>query len=191
MNPPIDDARNFDKGKVGLISLILTEVSLFSIFVTAYIFYIGKSASGPQPVDVLTVPVWATICLLSSSLTAELAVRAVRQDARSRFLAFLGATILLGAEFMRQTAVEWNKLINTDHLTIATNVFGTTYYSLVGLHATHVVVGLILLLVAFLAALSGANVGKHEHRLHLLSWYWHFVDVIWIVVFTVVYVVGR
>ncbi len=186
-----NEAVNLDRGKVGLICLFLTEVSLFSIFVTAYIFFAGKSASGPQPADVLSLPIVATICLLSSSLTAELALRTLRSDARGRFLFWLGATILLGAEFLRQTAVEWNKLINVDHLTIATNVFGTTYYSLVGLHASHVVIGLILLTLVFLLGFSGAPLQQHERRIHLLSWYWHFVDVVWIVVFTVVYVIGR
>jgi cytochrome c oxidase subunit III len=194
-NPPvntvIEEAHNLDRGKVGLACLILTEVSLFSIFVTAYLFFIGKSTSGPQPDDVLTLPVWATICLLSSSLTAEMAVRALRAGVKARFQLWLGVTILLGAEFLRQTAIEWNKLINTDHLTIATNVFGTTYYSLVGLHATHVVIGLILLTLVFLLGLSGVQLHKHERRVELLSWYWHFVDVVWIVVFTVVYVIGR
>ncbi len=188
--PINDEARNLDRGKVGLICLILTEVSLFSIFVTAYIFFTGKSTTGPQPADVLTLPIWATACLLASSLTAELAVKALRRDARSQFQLFLGATILLGAEFLRQTAIEWNKLINTDHLTIATNVFGTTYYSLVGLHATHVVIGLLLLLLVLLLS-PKTNMHKHERRFEILSWYWHFVDVVWIVVFTVVYVIGR
>jgi len=189
--PTIDDSHNFDRGKVGLICLILTEVSLFSIFVTAYLFFAGKSASGPQPADVLTLPIWATVCLLTSSLTAELAVKTLRANAKGRFQLWLGATVLLGAEFLRQTGIEWNKLINTDHLTIATNVFGTTYYSLVGLHATHVVIGLILLALVFLLSVSGTQMHKYERRFELLSWYWHFVDVVWIVVFTVVYVVGR
>jgi cytochrome c oxidase subunit 3/cytochrome o ubiquinol oxidase subunit 3 len=165
-------------------------VSLFSIFVTAYLFFSGKSTSGPSP-DVLTLPIWATICLLSSSLTAELAVRSLRVKASGRFQLWLGVTILLGAEFLRQTGLEWRKLINVDHLTIATNAFGTTYYSLVGLHATHVVIGLLMLLLVFLAGLRGASVHAHERRFELLSWYWHFVDVVWIVVFTVVYIVGR
>jgi cytochrome c oxidase subunit 3/cytochrome o ubiquinol oxidase subunit 3 len=191
LNAAQNEAHNLDRGKVGLICLFLTEVSLFGIFVTAYLFFLGKSASGPQPADVLTVPIWATICLLSSSLTAELAVRAARADVKGRFQLWLGITVLLGAEFLRQTAIEWNKLINHDHLTIATNVFGTTYYSLVGLHATHVLIGLILLLLVFLLGLSGANMHKYERRFELLSWYWHFVDVVWIVVFTVVYVIGR
>jgi cytochrome c oxidase subunit 3/cytochrome o ubiquinol oxidase subunit 3 len=186
-----DESQNLDRGKVGLVCLILTEISLFSIFVTAYLFFIGKSATGPQPADVLTFPIWATFCLLSSSLTAEMAVRSLRDNAKGRFQLWLGLTILLGAEFLRQTAVEWNKLINTDHLTIATNVFGTTYYSLVGLHATHVVIGLLLLLLVLLLSFGGAQMHKHERRFEILSWYWHFVDAVWIVVFTVVYVIGR
>ena len=118
-----------DRGKVGVICLIATEATIFMIFVIAYVFYIGKSLTGPFPNEVLTLPIWATVCLLSSSLTVEMAVRGLRANVRSRFLLWMGLTILLGAEFLRQTAIEWNKLINRDHLTIATNLFGTTYYS--------------------------------------------------------------
>jgi len=185
------ETQNLDRGKVGVICLILTEVALFSIFVTAYLFFMGKSQTGPYPADVLTVPVWGTICLLSSSLTAELAVRSLRANAKGRFQLSLGVTILLGAEFLRQTWIEWHKLISVDHLTIATNVFGTTYYSLVGLHASHVVIGLTLLLLVFVLGLSGASLHKHERRVELLSWYWHFVDAVWVVVFTLVYIIGR
>jgi cytochrome c oxidase subunit III len=186
-----DEAQNLDRGKVGLICLLITEVALFSIFVTAYLFFMGKSPSGPYPADVLTVPVWATICLLSSSLTVELAVRGLRANEMRRFQLWLGVTILLGAEFLRQTGIEWRKLINVDGLTIATNVFGTTYYSLVGLHASHVVIGLTLLLLVFVLGLRGASLHAHERRFELLSWYWHFVDAVWVVVFTVVYIIGR
>jgi len=185
------EEQNLDRGRVGLVCLLLTEVALFSIFVTAYLFFIGKSQTGPYPKDVLSVPVWATICLLSSSLTAELAVRGLRADRTGRFPLWLGITIVLGAEFLRQTAIEWHKLISVDGLTIATNVFGTTYYSLVGLHASHVVIGLTLLLLVFVLGLSGVSLHKHERRIELLSWYWHFVDAVWVVVFMVVYVIGR
>jgi len=185
------EVQNLDRGKVGLICLLTTEVALFSIFVTAYLFFLGKSPTGPYPPDVLIVPVWGTICLLSSSLTAELAVRGLRAKAKGRFQLWLGITILLGAEFLRQTGIEWRKLINVDGLTIATNVFGTTYYSLVGLHASHVVIGLTLLLLVFMLGLRGASLDAHERRIELLSWYWHFVDAVWVVVFTVVYVIGR
>ena len=185
------EVQNLDRGKVGFVCLILTEVALFSIFVTAYLFFMGKSQTGPYPADVLTVPVWGTICLLSSSLTAELAVRSLRANVKARFQLWLGVTILLGAEFLRQTAIEWHKLIRVDGLTISTNVFGTTYYSLVGLHASHVVIGLTLLLLVFALGLNGTSLHRHERRVELLSWYWHFVDAVWVVVFTVVYIIGR
>jgi len=87
--------------------------------------------------------------------------------------------------------MEWRHLIYEDHLTIATNLFGTTFYSLVGLHASHVTVGLIFLLVVLIAALSGFPIATQARRIRVLSWYWHFVDVVWVVVFTVVYVIGR
>ena len=190
--PPVEETTLLDRGKVGLACLIFTEIALFSIFVVAYIFYIGKSLNGPYPKDVLTVPIWATICLLSSSATVEMAIRSLRRHAGGPFKLWLGLTILLGAEFLHRTAVEWHKLITQDHLTIATNLFGTTYYALVGLHASHVVIGLTLLTLVFLIALRGFNVGgPQERRVELLSWYWHFVDAVWVVVLTVVYVVGR
>jgi cytochrome c oxidase subunit 3/cytochrome o ubiquinol oxidase subunit 3 len=190
--PPIEETTLLDRGKVGLLCLILTEVALFSIFVVAYIFYIGKSLSGPYPKDVLTLPIWATICLLSSSATVEMAIRSLRKHQPGAFKLWLGLTILLGAEFLQQTASEWHKLITHDHLTIATNLFGTTYYALVGLHASHVVIGLTLLTLVFVIALRGFNLaGPQERRVELLSWYWHFVDAVWVVVFTVVYVIGR
>lgn len=185
------EAQNLDRGKVGLICLLLTEIALFSVFVTAYLFFLGKSPTGPYPADVLVVPVWGTICLLSSSVTVEMAVRGLRTNAIRRFQAWLAITILLGTEFLRQTGIEWRKLINVDGLTISTNVFGTTYYSLVGLHASHVVIGLTLLTLVFLLGLNGPRVARHHHRVELLSWYWHFVDAVWVVVFTVVYIIGR
>jgi len=190
--PPIEEITLVDRGKAGLACLILTEIALFSIFVVASIFYMGKSLNGPFPKDVLDLPIWATICLLSSSATVEMAVRSLRKHQAGAFKLWLGVTILLGAEFLHQTAAEWHTLITQDHLTIATNLFGTTYYSLVGLHASHVVIGLTLLTLVLVVALRGFDLeGAHERRVELISWYWHFVDAVWIVVFTVVYVIGR
>jgi cytochrome c oxidase subunit 3 len=179
-----------DRAKVGVSCLIATEFALFTIFVVAYVFYIGKSSTGPLPAQVLHLPVWPTICLLSSSLTAELAVKALAGYRIRSFKMWVAATILLGCEFLRQTALEWYHLITIDHLTITTNLFGTTFYSLVGLHASHVVLGLTLLLLTLVLSLRGSMHGQ-ARRFELLSWYWHFVDVVWIVVFTVVYVIGR
>jgi cytochrome c oxidase subunit 3 len=179
-----------DRGRVGVFCLFTTEFALFSIFVVAYVFYIDKSLTGPTPSEVLELPIWATICLLSSSITVAIAERALKASQIQRFKLWTGVTILLGLEFLRNTAVEWRHLINDFHLTITTNLFGTTFYSLVGLHASHVAIGLTLLLLTLVLGFRGSMQGQ-SRRFELLSWYWHFVDAVWVAVFTVVYVIGR
>jgi len=156
----------------------------------AYVFYVGKSLSGPTPRQVLDLPIVASLVLWSSSVTIALAVRALRADARGPFTAWWGLTILLGTAFLAFTAVEWHRLIYGAGLTIRTNLFGTTFYSLVGLHAFHVVVGLGLMTVGLVAAVRGRVGTADADRAETLSLYWHFVDAVWVVVFLVVYV-GR
>jgi cytochrome c oxidase subunit 3/cytochrome o ubiquinol oxidase subunit 3 len=174
-----------------MVGLIVAEASLFSVFVVAYLFYIGKSLNGPYPKDVLELPVLGTICLLSSSATVAFGARALgRGDVRRAGL-WLLVTAVLGAIFLAGTAREWYELIWHRHLTIGTNLFGTTFYPLVGLHASHVIVGLGLLGLCVLFAWSGALRPAHHERVEMVSWYWHFVDAVWVVVFTVVYVIGR
>lgn len=177
--------------KVAIICLILTETGLFSIFVAGYIFYLGKSLTGPAPRDVLELPILSTIFLLSSSITIVLAERAFNRDRLGRFKLFWLATIVLAGLFLSMTATEWRVLIYQKGLTISTNLFGTTFYSLVGLHASHVIVGMSLLLLVFIFSLCGFVTIMHRERLQMISWYWHFVDAVWVVVFTVVYVIGR
>ncbi|MGB6946968.1 MAG: cytochrome c oxidase subunit 3 [Bryobacteraceae bacterium] len=179
------------RGVVGIACLILAESAVFIIFVVAYIFYLGKSLTGPTPREVLDVPIIGTICLLSSSLTVYFAVEALRKNKVRLCSLWLAATVLLGGIFLGGTAREWYQLIYEHGLTIRTNLFGTTFYSLVGLHATHVIVGLIMLALALVFALSGRVSEAHAERLDVLSLYWHFVDAVWVVVFTVVYVLGR
>jgi cytochrome c oxidase subunit III len=179
------------RGIVGMVCLILAESAIFLIFVVAYIYYIGKSLSGPLPAQVLELPILGTVCLLSSSVTAHFAVSALRKDNTRGCTLGLAATVLLGVIFLMTTAREWYHLIHDVGLTIRTNLFGTTFYSLVGLHATHVVVGLMLLTVTLGLSLSGRVKQVHAERLEVLSLYWHFVDGVWVVVFLVVYVLGR
>jgi cytochrome c oxidase subunit III len=179
------------RGIVGMASLILAEAAIFIIFVVAYVYYIGKSLSGPTPAQVLELPILGTICLLSSSITIHWAVSALRKDNIRNCTLGLAATVLLGTIFLITTTQEWYHLIHDFGLTIRTNLFGTTFYSLVGLHASHVVVGLIMLTIALVLSLRGRISEKHEERLEVLSLYWHFVDAVWVVVFTVVYVLGR
>src|ERR1700736_4301036 len=179
------------RGQVGMSALIGAESAIFTIFVVAYLFYIGKSLSGPMPKDVLSVPVFYTICLLSSSLTIHLAAKSLRAGSVRSFGILWLATIALGAAFLYGTATEWHRLIYQEGLTISTNLFGTTYYSLVGLHGFHVVVGLLALSMVMVFTLLGNVKPEHAERVDVLSLYWHFVDTGWVVVFTVVYVIGR
>lgn len=179
-----------DRGKVGILFLIITESSLFAIFVAAYLIYIGASPSGPYPKDVLERPILATICLLSSSATIMLAERYLHRNELRLFKLWLTLTILLGGYFLLATGTEWRKLIYEDHLTISTNLFGSTFYSLVGLHASHVIVGLTFLLLTLIVTLGGFPIQTQLRRVLFLSWYWHFVDAVWVVVFTVVYIIG-
>ena len=179
------------RGRVGMFSLIIAESAIFAIFVVAYVYYIGKSTYGPQPRQVLELPILNTIFLLSSSATIIMAERALVKRAMAAFSAWWGLTIALGAIFLLGTAQEWRKLIVVDHLTISTNLFGTTFYSLVGLHASHVIAGLIMLTVVLIFALTGAMKPEHTEKVEVLALYWHFVDAVWVVVFTVVYVIGR
>jgi len=171
--------------------LILAESAIFIIFVVAYIYYIGKSLSGPTPAQVLELPIFGTVCLLSSSITVHFAVSALRKGKMRSCTIQLAGTVLLGTIFLITTAREWYHLIHDEGLTIQTNLFGTTYYSLVGLHASHVVVGLIMLSLVLGFSLFGLVKEEHSEKLEVLSLYWHFVDAVWVVVFTVVYVLGR
>jgi cytochrome c oxidase subunit 3 len=179
------------RGKVGMACLIIAEAAIFTIFVVAYLFYVGKSLTGPTPREVLETPIFFTVCLLSSSLTIHLASKVLERGRRGAFLGLWFLTIVLGGLFLYGTGQEWHRLIYERGLTISTNLFGTTYYSLVGLHATHVTVGLLMLIIVLLFGLAGRVGPEQSARVDVLSLYWHFVDAVWVVVFTVVYVLGR
>jgi len=177
--------------KVGLISLLVAESALFAIFVVAYLFYIGRSLNPPYPAEVLSLPVLASLFLFSSSGTIVLAERALRRGATAAFRLWWGLTLLLAVGFLGFTAREWYELIVHDGLTISTNVFGTTFYALVGLHASHVIIGSLLLLLVLAMSVTGKLQTAHHEHVEMVSWYWHFVDAVWIVVLLVVYVIGR
>ena len=179
------------RGKVAMAGLIIAESAIFTIFVVAYLFYLGKSLTGPTPREVFETPVLYTICLLSSSLTIHFAAKFLARGIGFAFLGLWLLTIALGGLFLYGTAQEWYRLISKHGLTISTNLFGTTYYSLVGLHAFHVTAGLIMLLTVAVLGLCGRVGVKQSGHIEVLSMYWHFVDAVWVVVFTVVYVLGR
>jgi cytochrome c oxidase subunit III len=180
-----------DRGKVAMAGLIIAESAIFTIFVVAYLFYVGKSLTGPTPAQVLETPVLSTICLLSSSIAVHFAAKSLARGKQAAFLGLWSLTVVLGGLFLFGTALEWCRLIYEHGLTISTNLFGTTYYSLVGLHAFHVTAGLLMLSIVLIFSLGGWLRQNQSDRIGILAMYWHFVDAVWVVVFTVVYIVGR
>jgi cytochrome c oxidase subunit 3/cytochrome o ubiquinol oxidase subunit 3 len=179
------------RGVVGMLGLITAESAIFTIFVVAYLYYTGTRVLHPSPREVLDVPILATVCLLSSSFFIWLAEKAIHRGEIKFFALFWAVTWLLGAIFLGYTAAEWHRLIYHENFTVGTNVFSTAFYSLVGLHASHVIVGLSLILIVLLLTVFGKVRQQHAERITVLAMYWHFVDAVWVVVFTVVYIVSR
>ena len=179
------------RGHVGMWCLILAESAIFTIFVVAYLYYAGKSLSGPTPAEVLHVPWFNSICLFSSSFTIVMAERAIARGKVRLFGTWWFLTIALGVIFILGTAREWYGLIYNDGLTISSSLFGTTFYSLVGLHASHVIIGLTGL--STIMILTALGYVRHEHapKIEVFAMYWHFVDAVWVVVLSVVYFIAR
>jgi cytochrome c oxidase subunit 3/cytochrome o ubiquinol oxidase subunit 3 len=176
-----------------MLSFLVSEVALFTTLIVTYIFYLGRDTIGPTPAEALKLKLvlCTTACLLASSVTIHVAERALERGHHGRFLLLWLATIALGAAFLGGTAFEWHDLIYHYNLTISRNLFGTTYYTLVGLHALHVTGGVTILCIVFALALARRVTSANRGGVGLVSWYWHFVDGVWVVVFTVVYLLGR
>jgi len=187
--PPVVPERTLSPGQWGMLSFLLSEVAIFGTLIVTYLFYRGKDVVGPTPAEALSLPLalCTTACLLASSVTIHLAERALEWGVPSSFVRWWAATIVLGVLFLLGTAYEWHGLIYHDGLTISRNLFGSTYYTLVGLHALHVTGGVVVLLIVLGLALAREFTSANRAGIGLVGWYWHFVDVVWIVVFSVVY----
>ncbi len=179
--------------QVGMLAFLLSEVAFFSTLITTYIVFLRETTnSHPSPAEVFHLPLvfTSTGCLLFSSVTIHFADRAFRRGHRAGFLSWWGMTILLGATFIACTAKEWGDLISKEGLTISRNMFGSTYFTLVGFHAAHVTIGLLVLLIVWILGWQRKLNEQSAAGVEVVSWYWHFVDVVWIVVFTLVYLIS-
>jgi cytochrome c oxidase subunit III len=191
--PAIRPEMTLSPGQWGMLSFLVSEVALFGTLIVTYLFYVGKDVVGPTPAEALSLGlvVCTTACLLASSATVHVAERRLERGSQVGFLRWWLATLVLGAAFLGGTAFEWRELIYRHQLTIGRNLFGTTYYTLVGLHALHVTAGVTIMLIVLGLALGRQVTSANRAGVGLVSWYWHFVDGVWVVVFTVVYLVGR
>jgi cytochrome c oxidase subunit 3/cytochrome o ubiquinol oxidase subunit 3 len=167
-----------------------SECMLFGALIATYLVYRGRSVSGPTPKDIFDIPFTSvtSYVLLMSSLTMVLALSGFRRGDIRRGRIWLVTTAMLGATFIGGQIYEFTAFIR-EGLTIKTNLFGSSFFVLTGFHGVHVTLGIVMLLL--LAGLSvRGKVGRHNAEVvEIVGLYWHFVDVVWIVIFTVVYLI--
>lgn len=175
------------KTLLAVLLFISSEAIFFACLIAAYVYYASASPNGPNAHKVLD-PLktgFYTACLLSSSLTVYFAERAQRKG-KPGLSRWLAGTMFLGAVFLYGEMQEYRKLLH-ENVTVSRNLFGSTYYTLTGFHALHVTVGLILLGTMLVISLKRKIFKPQQSALECISYYWHFVDVVWIAVFSVVY----
>ena len=177
---------------LGMILFITSEVMFFAGLFAAYF---NVRAAAPQwppegmtdKLHILPLVGPATILLILSSFTCQFAVWAIRRDDRAKFVRYLAVTVVLGIVFLVMQGTDYMLLFN-EGLTLDSGVFGSTYYTLTGFHGAHVLGGVVMLSVVLYRGMSGQFSSRHHDAVEATSLYWHFVDVVWIVLFSTLYI---
>jgi len=188
VHPPT--ATGLNTWKLGFWTFIGSETLFFGSLISTYLVYKGKSLVGPYPQEILNIPLTSisTFVLLMSSLMMVLALAAVQRGSRRGALVWLLATAALGSTFLGFQAYEFTHFYH-EGLRLDTNLFGSTFFVLTGFHGAHVTVGVMWLLALWVEALHGRLGPEAALRVEIAGLYWHFVDVVWIVIFTLVYLI--
>lgn len=176
--------------KLGFWVFLATEAMFFGALIVAYTAYAHQSLTGPLPKDLFNIPLTtvSTFLLLMSSLTVVLSIHALENGKIGKMRLWLSVTALLGLAFLGFQAFEFSHF-HTEGLTLSVNLFGTTFYVLTGFHGAHVAIGVVWLVTLLLYSFAGGLTPERSLDLELAGLFWHFVDVVWIVIFTVVYLV--
>lgn len=179
-----------DSRKIGFWTFIGSECLLFGTLIATYLAYEGRSVSGPTTHEILDIPLTSvsTFDLLMSSLAMVLALSAVQRGNRRGAAIWLAVTALLGSIFLGFQVYEFSHFVG-EGLTITTNLFGSTFYTLTGFHGAHVFAGVLWLSTLLVRSLQGKLGPDKAINVEVAGLYWHFVDVVWIVIFTVVYLI--
>ena len=179
-----------DHRKLVMWAFLGSDCMFFAALIATYLLYRGKSLVGPYPHDVFNIPFTSVsaFVLLMSSLTMVLALSAIQRGNQRGLKIWLLATALLGCVFLGGQYFEFTVFVH-EGLNLNTNLFGTTFFVLTGFHGAHVTVGVIILLSFYVVALRGGVPQEKSLNIELAGLYWHFVDVVWIVIFTVIYLV--
>ncbi|MGH9150766.1 MAG: cytochrome c oxidase subunit 3 [Acidimicrobiales bacterium] len=176
--------------KLAMWTFLGSECLLFGALISTYLLYKGRSVSGPGPQDVYDIPYTSvsSFVLLMSSLTMVLALSAIQRGDLRRLQVWLLATALLGSSFIAGQVYEFTSFVR-EGLTLSTNLFGSSFFVLTGFHGVHVTLGIVMLLSLFSLSVRGKLGPEKSEVIELAGLYWHFVDVVWIVIFTVIYLV--
>ena len=168
-----------------------SDCLFFGALIATYMVYRGQSLTGPYPIDIINVPVTtiSTFVLLMSSFAMVQALAATHADNKRGIVGWLVATAVLGAIFIGFQIVEFNTFKN-EGLTLGGNLFGATFFTLTGFHGAHVTLGIIWLLAMAIVANKGRVGPNSALDIELLGLYWHFVDIVWIVIFTLLYLIA-
>ena len=176
--------------KLAMWAFLGSECLLFGALISTYFLYRGRSLSGPTPKDIYDIPYTSvsSFVLLMSSLTMVLALAAIQRGDLRRLRIWLLATAFLGASFIAGQVYEFTSFIR-EGLTIKTNLFGSSFFVLTGFHGVHVTLGIVMLLTLWNLSIRGKLPQEKSEVVEIAGLYWHFVDVVWIVIFTVVYLI--
>jgi cytochrome c oxidase subunit 3/cytochrome o ubiquinol oxidase subunit 3 len=176
--------------KLGMWLFLSSETLLFGALISTFVLYRGRSTTGPFPKDVFDIPYTSvsSFVLLASSLTMVLALAAGQKRDHARMRLWLLATAFLGMTFVGGQVYEFTSFYH-EKLTIKTNLFGSTFYFLTGFHGVHVTVGVLMLLILVGLSLAGRLPDNAAFPVEMVGLYWHFVDIVWIIIFTVVYLI--
>ncbi len=186
----IETTTGIDNRKLLMWLFLASECLLFGSLIAAYLLYRGQSVVGPYPEDLFVIPFTSVsaFVLLMSSVTMVLALAAIQRRDQRGLRIWLFATALLGTLFISGQAFEFTEF-NREGLSLSSNLFGTTFFVLTGFHGAHVTVGVLILLSLLVMSFRGRLTQAQSLNIELAGLYWHFVDVVWIVIFTLVYLI--
>lgn len=189
-DPTYNTSTGLSNRKLLMWAFLASDVMFFGTFIATYLVYRNRSLVGPYPENVLDIPITtiSTFVLLMSSLAMVLALHYVREGSKGPGRFWIFATAALGIVFLLFQVVEFQTFVN-EGLTPRTNLFGTTFFILTGIHGTHVTIGVVWLLILLYGHFKGTLRSDNALDLEIAGLYWHFVDIVWIVIFTVVYLV--
>jgi cytochrome c oxidase subunit 3/cytochrome o ubiquinol oxidase subunit 3 len=186
----LDTNTGLDNRKLLMWLFLASECLFFGSLIGAYLLYRNASVVGPYPEDLYDIPFTSVsaFVLLMSSVTMVLALAAIQRGDQQRLRVWLFSTALLGMLFISGQAYEFT-VFHEEGLDLSTNLFGTTFFVLTGFHGAHVTVGILILLSLFVMAMRGRLNQAESLHVELAGLYWHFVDIVWIAIFTLVYLI--